>query len=535
MHNQPNQKNDLRTQVTGLDQLLNCDQYGLRWSKDENLLIVIRGQRGIGKVNLAMMMMNGIANTSKSTELPRFYSLEKSAVRLTMQYGNNFKLTQDDLIKIFPSVEGKSPTYQGQHIARFSDIIGQLDNDITSKVPCIVIDGFSCLTQSEMDRIPLAALECKLRQKATVAILLFGSNMKNVPTGADIAIEMRRSVNLAHNYTFTELQISKSLFQDTTHGWHQYKCLPNGEIEVYPSVHKLLSMDEPLSETIEQSFEDPAHYMAPELRWPTVELMNNCPTLGSVLSCQRLQPTNANTSEITAIVGPQNTFKRRLAAHLILDSLRNREQVLVVLLNEARAGFLNLLQCIDTQNRYVFNGYLRFWQLPMGCIGPDHFVNIVSQYIDHVKKKCDKDKLHVCLIDVEVLDHAFPRLQGETLFLPALATHCRAKDTRLTMVCTKCFSQVQTVCRISDTVLCTQRESVLKNDMDCNPKSLTVIMEKNPLDANFNSRVFRYDISDVFNLEIGDFRPVEVTEILSNKNYWRKACNVRNNNGNVEE
>ena len=129
MHNQPNQKNDLRTQVTGLDQLLNCDQYGLRWSKDENLLIVIRGQRGIGKVNLAMMMMNGIANTSKSTELPRFYSLEKSAVRLTMQYGSNFKLTQDDLIKIFPSVDGKSPTYQGQHIARFSDIIGQLDND----------------------------------------------------------------------------------------------------------------------------------------------------------------------------------------------------------------------------------------------------------------------------------------------------------------------------------------------------------------------------------------------------------------------
>ena len=179
---QSNYKNELRTKVEGLDQLLNCDQYGLRWSKDEDLLIVIRGQRGIGKVDLAMMIMNGIAETSKSAELPRFYSLEKNAVRLTEQYGRNFNLTQEQLEKIFPCVDGKSPTYQGQRMARFSDIIGQLDKDIRSKVPCIVIDGFSSLTQQEMDRIPLAALECKLRQKATVAILLFGSNMDNVPT-----------------------------------------------------------------------------------------------------------------------------------------------------------------------------------------------------------------------------------------------------------------------------------------------------------------------------------------------------------------
>lgn len=532
---QSNYKNELRTKVEGLDQLLNCDQYGLRWSKDEDLLIVIRGQRGIGKVDLAMMIMNGIAETSKSAELPRFYSLEKNAVRLTEQYGRNFNLTQEQLEKIFPCVDGKSPTYQGQRMARFSDIIGQLDKDIRSKVPCIVIDGFSSLTQQEMDRIPLAALECKLRQKATVAILLFGSNMDNVPTGADIAIDMRRSVNLAHNYTFTELQISKSLFQDTTHGWHQYKHLPNGKIKVYPSVHKLLSMDDPLSYSIEQSFEDPLRYMASELHWPSVEQVGNCPTLGSVLSCQRRQPTNANTSDITAIIGPQNTFKRRLAAHRILDSLRNREHVLVVLLNEARAGFLNLLQSIDKQNRYAHNGYLHFWQLPMGCIGPDQFVNIVSQHIDDVKKQCCNAKLHVCLIDVESLDHAFPRLQGETLFLPALASHCRAKDTRLTMVCTKCFSQVKTVCRISDTVLCTQRKSVVNDGKADNLRSLTVIMEKNPLDANFNSRVFRYEIADVLNLEIGDFRPAEATEILSNKDYWRQAYNIKNNNEKMED
>ena len=126
------------------------------------------------------------------------------------------------------------------------------------------------------------------------------------------------------------------------------------------------------------------------------------------------------------------------------------------------------------------------------------------------------------MIDLVAIDYAFPMLQAESLFLPAMTTICRRKNVGLTLVCNKRFSRVDEVCFVSDNVLFARRE----NDMDSDKCKL--YLEKNAFGRNYNSRVFQFEINrgDINNGKILDQKCSE--EICTTKDFWRQAWNIKN-------
>lgn len=88
-----------------------------------------------------------------------------------------------------------------------------------------------------------------------VSILVFDERANNISCNADIVIDMRKKAYLEEDYVFTELQISKSVFQPAALGWHKYK-VRNCGVEVYPSIHRLLQRRNYMSQILTYTHSD---------------------------------------------------------------------------------------------------------------------------------------------------------------------------------------------------------------------------------------------------------------------------------------
>lgn len=499
--------NKLKTEIEGLDILLNCNDKALQLNNNKNLLIVIRGERGISKVNLSMQMMLGFSSTSTLNSEPRFYSFDKDCEELRNKYKSISKKEDASVIRDGKSLYGEeSNEYLYSKLLTFTKIIQDLDN-IQEKSSCIVIEGFAGLSEDDFNSLPIDTMEEMLRKKAQVAILVFDDRLLDRNTSADIIIETRRHTDKSHNYSYFELQISKCFTQKITDGWHRYRCTDE-RIEVYPSVHKILSSIKPsLYEKIESLEKDPTPHCS------TVPYSTH---YKDVCLSNIIIPKQKGI--ITSFIGETNTFKKYLAtlsiSNLLQESCNN--EILVVLFDERREVFIDILKKIYPG--YKSHSNLRFLEVPMGCISPDEFINIVQKYKSFVSM-CNK--LHLFLIDLVALDYSFPTLQGETLFLPALASICKAKNINLNLVCRKTFSLVDTVYSVSDNVVCVERN--VSDDVN----KLTLYLEKNSFGGEFNSRVFKCEICNIHELHHNIDKNTWV-EISSNKEFWRKSINVKN-------
>lgn len=543
------ENNTLKTGIDGLDVVLNCKDKGLVLNKDNNLLIVLRGDRGISKLDLAMKMMEGISlstpEQSEKLSPPRFYTLNKDWKELRGRSSQSMK-NRYKIEEVIPEImtegedkERRKTSYLSSRLVHFNVILQKI-KDINEKSSCIVIYGFGGLNANEFNRLPMDKLEILLRQKAQIAILIFDNRLLDYNTNADMIIEMKRSLYPVHNYTYFELQISKSILQTVSHGWHRYKHLANGSIEVYPSIHKILSDIKPLRDQVSNLKKGVQNYKPEDLGGNTHDINR----LGNVLY--------PKSGKVTSIIGASNTFKRYLTAVAISQALQKKKRCLVVLFNEDNQGFLNILDKVD--KTALSNTNLQFLDLPMGCISSGEFINIIQQYIyDFTKDCCDK-RVSLFMLDLAEMDYSFPILKDETLFLPALVAVCKNNrneshnpNVSLHLVCNKHFSLIDTVVSVSDDVLCTSRENVYIQrqegekeinikDTDANKEKdskialpLTICLEKNSFGAEHNSRVYKYYIEDILSAtkdSILDLNRAE--EIFSNKEFWRKSINVKN-------
>lgn len=533
----------LKTRISGLDILMNWDDDNgaPEWPKD--LLIVLRGDRGISKVNLAMEMMIGLSAQFGTERLPRFYSLDKDDDALRKKY-EKIQGDSSNIETIFSRPKPEQNSYLYSKLLKFNAIMQEIDKmSCEEKLPCIVIEGFAGLSEEEFNRIPMATLEETLRKKAYTAILVFDNRLTNFGTSAEIIIEMRRSFNEQHNYTHYELQIAKNFLRTATHGWHNYRCDSDGHIVVYPSIHKLLSTTQSVRDRFAEVLDKPQNYNYLDHDVQTKE----------EVQLQDLLSPKAGT--ITSIIGANNTFKRRLAALSVIDALKKDNRVLVTLFNERRAGFMDLLRSID--RNFQGNRNLHLLEMPMGCLSHDEFIDMVQRYIERYRQG-ENSKIHLYMIDLMAFDYVFPMLQAETLFLPALTTICKENEVSLTMVCNKKFSLVDEVCFVSDTVLITQRENtekytkeecsakkcigndkeeetiaqnnqkeeVQKRKKDIDADKLAIYLEKNPFGHEQNSRVFKWVINDITACTENIMSLLYDYEICSTKDYWRQTWNV---------
>ncbi|KAA5308662.1 hypothetical protein F2Z07_25030, partial [Phocaeicola dorei] len=118
---------------------------------------------------------------------------------------------------------------------------GAEENTKNKSMPssCIVIDGLTKISDSDLKSFELTPFEHILRKSALVTIIVIDDLDEKLKISADILIELGRIENNKENYTSHALRISKSVFQMCAYGWHEYKKRDYG-IEVYPSSHLLL-------------------------------------------------------------------------------------------------------------------------------------------------------------------------------------------------------------------------------------------------------------------------------------------------------
>jgi len=112
-------------------------------------------------------------------------------------------------------------------------------NKKKTKYDILVIDGFSQLSNNNLENLPFSNLTDVARRLAKISILVFDDREGSKCDG-DIVIDMHYLTDPQEEYMYHELRIAKSVFQTYVLGWHQYKKREEG-IEVFPSVHLLLS------------------------------------------------------------------------------------------------------------------------------------------------------------------------------------------------------------------------------------------------------------------------------------------------------
>lgn len=475
------------------------------------------------------------------------------------------------------------------------DFTGKM-NDIVSlptererQQACIVVDGLSQMTDEELERLPLETLKQVLRQRAKISILIMNDRKPLHNLDADIIIDMRQNYDTLHNYTYHELNIVKNVKGQFAFGWQKYKSM-NGLLYVYPSIHKLLSQQYSVDNTFIQAISTDGRYAQPFAdmfndRVPSFSLgegsvptdfpdrriseneRRDTPSRIDDILPKLITPHRVEIGRVTSIIGNHNTFKRFLASITILNSIMEGHEVLVLLLNERRRNMMDLIDKIRMDagiNREdAAEAYQRlfFWDVRMGCISPEEMISFVLEYIQMQKTKCPKKRIDVFFIDIATVEQCFPMINSESLFVPTLSTLCRERKVDLHFVCNKHFSRRSTVCTVSDTLICTQRnndkdlenkeiavEVEAKKETKKNEKTkqestekthLTLYLEKNDFGPRFNCRIFKMDAYDLFDPDLGNAMrfnvrtdngmvvfDVETKEISTMKDYWRDGMNV---------
>ncbi len=118
------------------------------------------------------------------------------------------------------------------------------DNNTSKRIEsqpydCVVIDGFSQLSDSELNDMSYSYLTEHLRKLSKITILVFDER-EGARCDGDMVIEMKEDYDNEELYMSHQLRIAKSIFQTVVLGWHQYKKRDFG-IEVFPSQHLQLS------------------------------------------------------------------------------------------------------------------------------------------------------------------------------------------------------------------------------------------------------------------------------------------------------
>ena len=291
------------------------------------------------------------------------------------------------------------PYYSESALQKFQNILSYME-EMKGTSPCIVIDGFAQFQDEELKRVPVSHLFKLLRKKSFFSILIFDERGKDISCNADIIIDMRQGHEEANHYTFYELQITKSTYQTTVLGWHQYKERPYG-VEVFPSVHRLLQRRDYLSfvlsnthqSIVDESYEE---YLRSIKRWgyaekeaenldyekfrsekprrqnallqemyarqmermlpeenavPEREIGKNM--LEEVLLENPIKPKSnwlkvkkwKSHNDITALIGNPNSYKRLLANAATFNAARKGEHTLIILFDKEEGDVCRQTVC----------------------------------------------------------------------------------------------------------------------------------------------------------------------------------------------
>lgn len=353
------------------------------------------------------------------------------------------------------------------------------------RIPCLVLDK----EYSEEDK--------SIREKALVVIYIENKNTELDEYNADMIIEMRNHTDSQTEYLCHQLAIIKSTLQDTAHGWHQYKKRDYG-IEVYPSAHVILqrrrhmpkgvlrAQMDILSETYQHYIDSLKEYKGTEtlldfINRPSSQKEDNLKNIYDKFAkteCTEdileniLINNNDNQSQVTAIIGPPNSYKRHLTLGSTFSACCRGEHTLNILLDKEDNTILQKMICpatifkapkeiIKRKCDFCIKCYecIHFKEIRMGCISSDEFFYYLIQQLRVSKESADLHRQirRIVIDDLQKIEFCFPMIDKDPLFLTGLISICKDYDVDLFILCDKYSNKVEALRAQADNVICTER------------------------------------------------------------------------------
>ncbi|MBS6239670.1 MAG: hypothetical protein KH897_15205 [Bacteroides sp.] len=365
------------------------------------------------------------------------------------------------------------------------------------KIPCLVLDK-----KYEPSDVVIA-------EHALVVIYIENSGSDIDKYNADVIIEMRNYTDVRTNYLCNQLSIKKSVLQDTAHGWHQYKKRDYG-IEVYPSTHVILQRRRHMPKGIQRAhagilFETYQYFIDRQKDYNCVSSLSkyidtylqsseeclrknldnlyenfsksDCPE--EILNDILVKESDCN-SQITAIIGPTNSYKRYLALGGTFSACSHKEHTLHILLDKDDDLILKKMICPATifkdpdsilQKKCVscMECYkcIHFKEIRMGCISTDEFFYYLIQQLKVSLEMKDKSQRirRIVLDDLQKIEFCFPMIDKDSLFLSGLISICKDYAIDLFILCDKSSEKVNALRSNADNVICTDRNSEYNLDI----------------------------------------------------------------------
>lgn len=403
--------------------------------------------------------------------------------------------------------------YTGLHFLPF-DMKGSLtESQLKSCLPNS--NNLVAIDLSAYKSLSLAFMNGLLNQlgNSKIVIMVVDSSERVEIPGQRVNMIIELSQKIDHRFVLKYLQIVKSDSQEFFQGQHQYKKREFG-IEVYPRKELYLHerrylqralvythadavtetyqqymklqkyyIDTPATTTYEDYVEDleknkPFFSLYPQnyMEMMSIDLLNKIfipvNPLRHLIHKSKEEDDfieneymYGNAGFVTAVVGKANTYKRFLTFGGIFGSACAKDHTLVIMMNKEESVMRRRLICparySGKEIKYCRNcyHYIHFMNICMGNITPEEFLYYLEKQIEVPYDDDQKKKIRRIVIDdLQILDFCFPRLEGNGLFLAALAELCRVNDIILYILCDTTSKLYPTLHALADNVIFTKKD-----------------------------------------------------------------------------
>ncbi len=469
----------------------------------QGIVILIKGKPGSGKSTLALQMALGASLWDDIHGYVSYYSLEQNKEDIEKRIETIFYELQEIIHEedqhiqnrpidaIIPLEDGQSSPAANKTLQdRFTDaqdrwhegkivieqepdipsnskseepfcetnyplswvmrLVQKISNDFESgeKKRLIIVDSINLVRLQDRDYLNIHELVHCLRRSAPVSILIYEPTAKeydDVDYLSDMIIELKAEMETSPlSVLLNKLSISKSRYQFSCLGWHQYKFFDEG-IRIFPSVHKLLDFSRNSKrmqfnfslETMTDKNKPVSIESAPAGQAPPPGTSGDNYIRGFIKNGNDDKYEEKREESVivrmlgqilkgscTVIFGPRRTSKSLLTMDFLRAGVKCNQPGLLLSLIDNSDTILKEKRCLyykncsDNQNCtecFRKGVYLYHWQAE--CVTSSEMLYYINKRIQAAaKSKADIKRL--VFWDLTQLEFRFPMLAHDKMFLP---------------------------------------------------------------------------------------------------------------------